>query len=402
MRHYLGIDIGTYASKGALVDESGRIVAEASRPHRMIVPQAGWAEHRPHEDWWNDFTAISRQLISGSGIAPADIRSVACSAISPCMLPVDAVGEPLMNAVLYGVDTRAAAEIEELTTQIGEKSLVEHCGQALTSQSVGPKILWLRRNRPEIFARTAKIVNATTYLVWKLTGRYVLDHYSAINTGPIYLAASNEWSDVLAPDLLPLEKLPELLWTTEIAGGVTKAAAEVTGLAVGTPVTTGTIDAASEAISVGVLDPGDMLVMYGSTIFIIALAAGRVRDRRLWYAPWVFPGEHAASAGLATSGTLSHWFREQFARELDPVTAVITLAAEAEASPPGARGLVVLPYFSGERTPQRAERAVAVFVDVGRLEHGSADGARSSCLSGATHSRRQDHNRAATDTHCRA
>jgi xylulokinase len=143
-----------------------------------------------------------------------------------------------MNAVLYGVDTRAAAEIEELTTQIGEKSLVEHCGQALTSQSVGPKILWLRRNRPEIFARTAKIVNSTTYLVWKLTGRYVLDH---------------EWSDVLAPDLLPLEKLPELLWTTEIAGGVTKAAAEVTGLAVGTPVTTGTIDAASEAI---------MLVMY--------------------------------------------------------------------------------------------------------------------------------------------
>jgi sugar (pentulose or hexulose) kinase len=210
MRHYLGIDIGTYASKGALVDQSGRIVAEASRPHRMIVPQAGWAEHRPREDWWNDFTAISRQLMSESGIAPADIRSVACSAIGPCMLTVDAVGEPLMNAVLYGVDTRAAAEIEELTTQIGEKSLVEHCDQALTSQSVGPKILWLHRNRPEIFARTAKIVNSTTYLVWKLTGRYVLDHYSAINTGPIYLAASNEWSDVLAPDLLPLEKLPEL------------------------------------------------------------------------------------------------------------------------------------------------------------------------------------------------
>jgi xylulokinase len=203
-------------------------------------------------------------------------------------------------------------------------------------------------------------VNSTTYLVWKLTGRYVLDHYSAINTGPIYLAASNEWSDVLAPDLLPLEKLPELLWTAEIAGGVTKAAAEVTGLAVGTPVTTGTIDAASEAISVGVLDPGDMLVMYGSAIFIIALAAGRVRDRRLWYAPWVFPGEHAASAGLATSGTLSHWFREQFVRELDPVTAVITLAAEAEASPPGARGLVVLPYFSGKLTPIHDPRAHGV------------------------------------------
>ena len=351
MRHYLGIDIGTYESKGVLVDAAGRIVARASRPHRMIVPQPGWAEHRPREDWWDDFSSISGQLIADGGVAPADIRSVAVSAIGPCMLPVDVDGEPLMNAVLYGVDTRAAAEIEDLTARIGEQVLIERCGQALTSQSVGPKILWLRRNRPDLFARTAKIVNSTTYLVWKLTGRYVLDHYSAVNTGPLYLAGANEWSEALAPDLLPLERLPELLWTTEIAGGVTEAAAAATGLAAGTPVTTGTIDAAAEAISVGVLDPGDMLLMYGSTIFIIAVTAGRVRDPRLWYAPWLFPGEHAAAAGLATSGTLTHWFREQFARELDPETAVAALAAEAEASPPGARGLVVLPYFSGERTP---------------------------------------------------
>lgn len=351
MRHYLGIDIGTYESKGVLVDGTGRIAASASRPHRMIVPQPGWAEHRPREDWWDDFSAISRQLIAESGVAPASIRSVACSAIGPCMLPVDADGEPLMNAVLYGVDTRAAAEIEELTARIREEVLIERCGQALTSQSVGPKILWLRRNQPELLARTAKIVTSTTYLVWKLTGRYVLDHFSAVNTGPLYLAGSNEWSDALDPGLLPLEKLPELLWTTEIAGSVTEAAAAATGLAAGTPVTTGTIDAAAEAISVGVLDPGDMLLMYGSTIFIIALTSARVRDPRLWYAPWLFPGEHAAAAGLATSGTLSHWFREQFARELDPATAVVTLAAEAEASPAGARGLVVLPYFSGERTP---------------------------------------------------
>ena len=115
--------------------------------------------------------------------------------------------------------------------------------------------------------------------------------------------------------------------------------------------TTGTIDAGAEALSVGVLDAGDMLLMYGSTIFIIELTAERVRDARLWYAPWFFPGQHAAMSGLATSGTLSHWFREQFARELDPATAVSVLAAEAELSPPGARGLIMLPYFSGERTP---------------------------------------------------
>ena len=85
----------------------------------MIVPQPGWAEHRPREDWWDDFAAISRELIATSGVAAADIKAVGASAIGPCMLPVDADGEPLMNAVLYGVDTRAAREIEELTAAIG-------------------------------------------------------------------------------------------------------------------------------------------------------------------------------------------------------------------------------------------------------------------------------------------
>ena len=113
----------------------------------------------------------------------------------------------------------------------------------------------------------------------------------------------------------------------------------------------GTIDAAAEAVSVGVLNSGDMMLMYGSTIFIVLITEKRVRDGRLWYAPWLFPGQHTSMSGLSTSGTLSHWFREQFARDLDPATAVITLAAEAEASPPGANGLVLLPYFSGERTP---------------------------------------------------
>ncbi len=351
MSYYLGIDIGTYESKGVLVDAVGKIVASASKPHKMLVPQPGWAEHRPREDWWDDLTFISKKLLADSGLQGDDIKAVATSAIGPCMLPVDDAGEPLMNAVLYGVDTRAAREIEELTAAIGEDVLVERCGQALTSQAVGPKILWLKRNRPEVYARTARVLTSTTYLVHKLTGHYVIDHYSAANFSPLYDVDRLQWTDALAPDILPLDKLPRLCWTTEIAGYVTAEAAAETGLAIGTPVTAGTIDAAAEALSVGVLEAGDMLLMYGSTIFIIMLTSERVRDPRLWYAPWLFPGQHASLSGLATSGTLSHWFREQFARELDPDTAVMTLAAEAEQSPPGARGLVVLPYFSGERTP---------------------------------------------------
>jgi xylulokinase len=138
---------------------------------------------------------------------------------------------------------------------------------------------------------------------------------------------------------------------SEIVGGITPAAARETGLAEGTPVTTGTVDAAAEALSVGVTRPGDMMMMYGSTIFIIALTGARVRDSRLWYAPWLFEGQHASMAGLATSGTVTHWFRDQLARDLDPRAAFALLAEEAEASPPGAKGLIFLPYFSGERTP---------------------------------------------------
>src|SRR3546814_3432872 len=111
----------------------------------MLVPRAGWAEHRATEDWWGDFTAISREILEKSRIDPSAIRAVGCSGIGPCMLPVDRDGEPLMNAVLYGVDTRAADEIADLTREIGAETLMERCGNALTSQSVGPTILWLRK-----------------------------------------------------------------------------------------------------------------------------------------------------------------------------------------------------------------------------------------------------------------
>jgi xylulokinase len=351
MRYYLGVDIGTFESKGVLVDQMGEIVARAARPHKMIVPQPGWAEHRPLEDWWGDFVHITRALLEESKVAPEDIKAVGTSAIGPCMLPVDQDGEPLMNGVLYGVDGRATQEIEDLTREIGADAILEHSGNVLTTQSVGPKILWLKRNRPEIFAKTHKILTSTSFLVHRLTGVYVIDHYSAANTSPIYDVTTHDWNMKLAPDLIPRDMLPSLAWSTDIVGHVTEKASAETGLAVGTPVIAGTIDAASEAISVGVQSPGDMMVMYGSSSFIILVTAERVRDGRLWYAPWLFKGEHAAMAGMATAGTLTHWFRDQFARDLPPDQAMPLLASEAAESPPGANGLIFLPYLAGAQTP---------------------------------------------------
>lgn len=356
MTHTLGIDIGTFETKGVLVAHDGTITATATKAHKMLVPRPGWAEHRADEDWWGDFVDVTRALLAQSGLDPREIKAVAASAIGPCMLPVDSAGKPLMNGVLYGVDTRATAQIASLNAAIGAEVILATCGNALTSQSVGPKILWLKETHPELFARTAKVLTSTSYLTWKLTGEYVIDHYTAANFSPLYDVNRQDWTAELA-DILPLDRLPHLLWSTGIAGHITAEAARETGLAEGTPVTCGTIDAAAEAVSVGVANPGEMMLMYGSTIFIIQVTAAPVRDTRLWYAPWLFPGRHASMAGLATSGTLTHWFRDQLASDAD----FATLAGEAEASPKGAKGLLCLPYFSGERTPIHDPHAKGVF-----------------------------------------
>ena len=358
---FLGVDIGTFESKGVLVDQTGRILAQANRPHKMLVPRAGWAEHRADEDWWGDFTFITNALIAKANVRPEEITAVATSAIGPCMLPLDAMGRPLRNAVLYGVDTRASAQIVALDARIGADRIMATCGNALTSQSVGPKILWLKEHEPDVYARTAMVLSSTSYLTFRLTGDYVIDHYTAANFSPLYDVTRQCWTDDLAPDILPLSKLPRLLWSTEIAGHVTPQAALETGLAAGTPVICGTIDAAAEAVSVGVALPGQMMMMYGSTIFIIQVVDNPIRDPRLWYAPWLFPGSHASMAGLATSGTLTHWFRDQMARDLDPEQAFVHLYKEAQASPKGARGLLCLPYFSGERSPLHDPLAKGAF-----------------------------------------
>ena len=351
MQYFLGIDIGTYESKGILTDKDGNVIASATNPHKMLVPEPGWAEHRPEEDWWNDFVKITKKILKASKINPGDISCIATSAIGPCMLPVSYEGDPLMNAVLYGVDTRAEKEIKELNREIGKEEILQNCGNALTSQSVGPKILWLKKNCPEIYKKAGKILSSTSYLVQKLTGESVIDHYTAANFTPLYDIKNLKWTDALTKNIIEIERLPKLMWTTEIAGYVSKAASKETGLAIETPVTVGTIDAAAEAISVGVCSAGDMMMMYGSTIFIIQVTNEKIIDGRLWYAPWLFKGLHGSMAGLATSGTLTHWFRDNFAKEIPKDKAFEILAAEAAQSPPGSKGLIVLPYFSGERTP---------------------------------------------------
>ncbi len=348
---YLGVDVGTFETKGVLVDNKGFIHNQAVIKHEMIIPKPGWAEHSANEVWWGDFVNITKQLLKKKTISVDLIESVAVSAIGPCMLPIDKDASPLYSGVLYGIDTRAKEEIDYINRIIGEEKIFKFGGNTLTSQSIGPKILWLKHNYPEIYKKSEKIVTSTTFIVQKLTGKCVIDHYTAANFTPLYDKSKLQWSDELSKDMIDLSKLPDLKWSTEIAGYITEKASSETGLKKGIPVTVGTIDAAAEAISVGVRHSGDMMIMYGSTMFFIGLCNGNKSQNSLWSAPWLFKNEYALMAGTATSGTITQWFKKEFAKDLKPEDALKKLSIIAEKSPVGSKNLITLPYFSGERTP---------------------------------------------------
>ena len=313
--YFMGIDIGTYESKGVLMDASATVVAYASCPHLLETPEPGYAEHDAEGTWWKDFCQLSNRLISESGVDPADIRAVAASAIGPCCLPVDKDMNPLRKAILYGIDCRAAREIQYLEGKIGKNQIFERFGTPLTTQSAGAKVLWIKNNEPEIYEKAYKFVTSTTYLVAKLTGEYVVDRYTAATWVPLYNIEKQDWDEDLM-DICRPDQLAECRWSHEIVGTVTEKAAAETGLTAGTQVTCGTADASAEAFSVGVMEPGDMMLMYGSSIFIIHVVKTFTKDQRLWAGPYLFPGTYSVAAGMSCSGTLTRWFRDNFAKDM--------------------------------------------------------------------------------------
>jgi len=367
MNFYMGIDIGTYESKGLLVDQSGRIIAAASREHEMEIPAPGYAEHDADSAWWGDFCAISNELIHAAGADPANIRGVGCSGIGTCCLPVDEQIRPLRKAILYGVDVRASKQIDELNRELGEDLILGKYGCPVTSQSPAPKILWLKENEPDVYRKTAKYITSSTYLVAKLTGRYAIDQYTAANCPPMYDPAAGDWDRADIGRICRADQLADCMWTDKVAGGVTARAARETGLREGTPVTTGTADASADAVAAGVLDPGDMLIMFGSSVFIIHVTPVRTTDRRYWSGPYLFKDTWAVTSGMSTAGSLTRWFRNELARELLEAqhsgrgNAYERLAESIAGIPPGAEGLIALPYFSGERTPINDPHAKGMF-----------------------------------------
>jgi xylulokinase len=352
----LGVDIGTYSSKGVLCAPNGEVLAEAAIEHGLSLPRPGWAEHDAESIWWGEFVMLTKSLL-GERFTGEDIGGVAVSAIGACVLPVDAQGKPLRQGILYGIDTRATDEIAWLNGHFGEEPMFDLGGMALTSQAIGPKILWMRRREPEVYSAAHMFLASSSYMVYRLTGRFVMDYHTASYYNPLFDLRNLRWDYRFAEPIVDLKRLPDLMWADQIAGEVIAAAAAETGLKAGTPVTVGTIDAAAEAVSVGVAEPGDMMVMYGTTMFFIHVTSEPVPDPRMWSTAFPLPGRYSVEGGMSTSGALTRWFRDTFGREeMDAEAAggpnaYAALAAAAAAIAPGSEGLVCLPYFAGERTP---------------------------------------------------
>ncbi len=279
--HWVGVDIGTYSSKGVIVREDGIVVASHIIAHDLEMPRPGFFEHDAERIWWHDFVEIVHSLLQKSGLDPKQIIGIGASAIGSCVLPLDESGQPLRPAILYGIDTRASDEIAFLERELGRDTIFERSGMHLSSQASGPKILWIRNHEPEIFQKTRWFLTSQAYLVYKLTGQASIDVYTAGGYIPLYNVFQRKWVNDAANMITTLEFLPKVYWSAEIVGRVTAGAARVVGLAEGTPVVAGTTDAASEALSAGVADIGDMMLMFGSSIFFILKTAALLRNAAL-------------------------------------------------------------------------------------------------------------------------
>ena len=330
----IGVDIGTSSSKGVLVDLDGRVLASHVVEHAVQRPGPGMFE-MDGSVWWDEFVEMARHL-------GGDVQAVGVSGMGPCVLLTDEADEPLRPAILYGIDTRSGRQIERLNERYGAEEIQRRCGSRLSSQAAGAKVAWVADEEPELFERARRLYMPSSYLVRRLTGAYVLDHHSASQCTPLYDWLEQAW---WAREIAGPIELPPLQWPGDAAGTVTAEAAAATGLPEGIPVITGTIDAWSEALSVGAQGAGDLMLMYGTTMFLVHTVPEPLTSPALWGTVGALPGTRNLAGGMATSGAITGWLRELFGSDYGE------LLEEAAESGAGANGLLMLPYFAGERTP---------------------------------------------------
>jgi len=356
-RTAIGIDIGTTGVKAVAIGSGGKLLAESLREHDLICKRPGWAEEDPG-DWWEN-TVLALQDLWRQGTDPASVEAVGVSGMVPALVMLDEREQPVRLSIQQN-DGRTADELVELQGQI--HGLFERTGSALNQQHVLPRLLWVKRHESEVFARTRRVLGSYDYIALRLTGVASLEANWAVESG-LYDIHREVWiEEALAFVGLTVEALPPVNPAGAVIGEVTPEAARLTGLRPGTPVIAGSADHVASALAAGVRSPGDLLIKFGGAGDILYATDRCLTHPKLYIDLHDIPGLYLLNGCMAASGSLVKWFVREFVGDgHTDGTVFAQLDAEAAGVPPGSDGLVVLPYFLGEKTPLFDPTARGVF-----------------------------------------
>jgi xylulokinase len=393
MQYLIGVDIGTSGTKTVLFDTTGVVIASATVEYPMYQPQNGWAEQDP-ADWWNASASTIKTVIAESGVNPADIKGVGLSGQMHGLVMLDGDGNVLRRSIIW-CDGRTSKECAEITEKIGEKRLIEiTANPALTGFTAG-KILWVRNNEPDVYAKCKHIMLPKDYVRYMLTGEYATEVSDAAGMNLMDIP-KRCWSDEVL-DKLGIDKalLPKMYESVDVTGTITAKAAALTGLAEGTIVVGGAGDNAAAAVGTGVVVEGRAFTTIGTSGVIFAHSDKVTIDPegRVHTFCAAVPGAWTVmSCTLAAGGSLQ-WFRNKFfLSELETATGMgvdpyFLMDKQAANIPIGSNRLLFLPYLMGERSPLLDEHARGAFIGISAI-HSKYDMLRA-VLEGVTFSQRQ-------------
>jgi xylulokinase len=351
---FLGLDIGTTSTIGLLADDGDRILATAKRAVALSSPNPGWAEEDPGQ-WWANVSAIVPELLEKSGCQAGDISAVGVTGMVPAVVLLDK-SQQLLRPSIQQSDGRSSAEVAEIKEEMDPAFFLQLTGNGINQQLVANKLRWIERHENDVFKRIDTVFGSYDFINWKLTGSRFIEQNWALEAGFLSLETRK-----LAPDLISLGHidpavLPPPKASHEIIGTINREASSATGLAEGTPVIAGCADHVASAYVAGVIDPGDILIKFGGAGDILAATNRLQPDDRLFTDFHIVPDLYMPNGCMATTGSLLNWFIAEFAANLPDAagshsTPHARLDALAEKVPPGANGILALPYFLGEKTP---------------------------------------------------
>src|SRR4026207_2552945 len=252
--YFLGIDTSTTSSKALLIDEQGNVIAVASNPHTLQTPKPLWSEQDPHE-WWEAVSASIKSVLERAGIGGDGVGAVGLTGQMHGLVLLDEAGNVLRPAILWN-DQRTQSQCDEIHQLIGKEKFISITGNVALTGFTAPKILWVKENEPEVYAKARHVLLPKDYIRYKLTGEYAMDKADGAGT-VLFDLKSRDWSDEVLSTLdIPRGWMPSTFEGTEFTGYVTEDAAKLTGLKGGTPGAGGGGDQAVGAVGVGAVEAG--------------------------------------------------------------------------------------------------------------------------------------------------